>query len=59
MEELSDIEFMKKLFLRCQDCKQEKDDVHDTFCPYESEIYDNSVPITVCQDCYDERSYEV
>ena len=59
MEELSDIEFMEELFLRCDDCKQCKEDVHDTFCPYDADIHEKETPITICNDCYKERSYDI
>lgn len=59
MNELSDIEFAKELFLRCDDCEECKEDVEDTFCPYTAEIYDKEVPITVCGDCYKERAWDI
>lgn len=58
-EEISDIEFIKEILLRCQDCGKSKDDVKDTFCPYASDVDDKAVPITVCTDCYNNRADDI
>ncbi len=55
----TDKEYVVGLMLECDDCGEMKPDVHDTFCPYSSEILDEEIPITVCEDCYNERSYEI
>ncbi len=41
--------------LVCDDCKQSKPDVKETFCPYSEEINDEKVPVTLCDNCYYER----
>lgn len=58
-EEISDIEFIKEILLRCQDCGKSKDDVRDRFCPYAADVYEKEVPITVCIDCYNNRADDI
>jgi hypothetical protein len=45
--------------MKCQDCDQEKPDVAETTCPYALEINDEEVVIVVCDDCYQERLYDI
>ena len=42
----------------CDDCGEEKPDVHETTCPYAEEIHGELVDCTLCNDCYHERYLE-
>lgn len=46
-------------YLKCQDCGEEKEDVRETTCPYDSEINEIETPITVCGDCYHQRGMDI
>jgi len=43
----------------CDDCKKERDDVRDTFCPYADEIAGEKIAMKLCNDCYQERSMDI
>lgn len=45
----------------CQDCGKEltEDDPGECMCPFQDEIYDEKVPISVCADCYHERKMDI
>lgn len=45
---------------RCEDCKQLKEDVKITNCPYAEDVHnDPNVKIQVCDDCYKERVMDI
>ena len=55
-----DLEFLQQVAgLRCQDCEQIKDDVKNTTCPFASEIHNETLHITVCEDCEYERAMNI
>jgi len=43
----------------CDDCGKEGDDVYDTTCPYAEEIYGETVPCQLCEECAHERCMEI
>ena len=45
--------------LKCDDCGEEKEDVKDTFCPYQEDVCDNNVEVKLCDDCYHERCMDI
>ena len=45
--------------LVCDDCGKQGDDVKETICPYDNEIYNKEVPCVICDNCYNLRSYEI
>lgn len=47
------------MILKCQDCSKENETVEHTFCPYEEEINDEIVSITVCTECYHNRCADI
>lgn len=55
--------FMGHSGLTCEDCgiyaSDTEDEVKNTTCPYAEEIHGRQVPITVCDSCYRERSYDI
>jgi hypothetical protein len=53
------INWNHKKKLKCDDCKKQKSDVEETFCPFEEEINDNKVAVKLCRDCYLNRCDEI
>jgi|GEM_PF-2864091 len=53
------INWNHKKELKCDDCKKQKSDVEETFCPFEEEINDNKVAVKLCRDCYLNRCDEI
>lgn len=51
--------FPEKKSLTCDDCGAMTPDVEETTCPYNSEINEKEVEITVCEKCYQERLYDI
>ena len=49
--------------ISCEDCgirsDETKDEILKTNCPYADEIHGRQVPITVCESCYRERSWDI
>ncbi len=45
--------------LKCDDCGATTPDVKETTCPYNAEINEKTVEITVCGKCYQERLYDI
>lgn len=45
--------------LKCDDCGDENETVVDTICPFAAEIHETEVEITVCEDCYTDRLYDI
>jgi hypothetical protein len=48
-----------KKTLVCDDCGKSTPDVQKTTCPYAEEINDEVVNICVCDDCYQERAWDI
>jgi len=44
---------------RCQDCKQVRDDVKRTTCPYQEDVIGRKVPATLCRECRRARAAEI
>jgi len=40
----------------CEDCEIKVG--KRTFCPYEEELYDDKVPVVLCEECYHQRFLE-
>jgi hypothetical protein len=53
------INWNHKKKLKCDDCKQEKNDVEQTFCPFAEEIHNEKVAVKLCKDCYLNRCDEI
>lgn len=45
--------------MKCDDCGLDKPDVEECECPYASEIYEEVVIASLCDDCYDDRRMDV
>jgi hypothetical protein len=45
--------------LECQDCHKEKPDVKETFCPFAQEVHHEDIEIIVCDNCYQERVWDI
>ena len=45
--------------LKCDVCNKQKDDVEQTFCPFEEEVMDKKVPMKLCKNCYLDRCDEI
>lgn len=43
----------------CDDCKKDKEDVHETTCPFTAEIEGKEEEATLCDDCYGLRCDEI
>lgn len=39
----------------CQDCGEDKPNVCERACPFALEIHDETVMVTICDDCEHER----
>jgi len=48
-----------EVYLECEDCHKSKVDVHITTCPYADEINDETIEIMVCNDCYQQRLWDI
>lgn len=46
-------------WLICDDCQLAKPDAQDHIDPYFWEVYDEQRPCTLCDSCYQERSYDI
>lgn len=44
---------------RCQDCKQRKPDVKRRHCPYQKDVNNKTVWVTLCDDCTTERAGDI
>lgn len=53
------INWNHKKYLKCNDCKKEKEDVEKTFCPFADDVHGEKVPTTLCRDCYLNRCDEI
>ena len=47
------------LWLTCDDCHQQKEDVKETICPYNEDVNNEIVPAILCEDCYYERAADI
>ena len=45
--------------LQCQDCGKQDETVERGICPYENIVCNTKLPITICEDCYQNRLDEV
>ena len=45
--------------LVCDDCRKEKDDVHETICPFVEEIFGDVENCTLCSDCEYNRAMDI
>jgi hypothetical protein len=43
----------------CDRCDEDKDDVVETKDPFCSDVYDEVVECSLCDDCYEERCMEI
>lgn len=48
-----------KVGLSCDDCGAQSADVRATTCPFNAEINNKTVDITVCDKCYQERLWDI
>jgi hypothetical protein len=55
-ENYDSIKWNHKKYLKCDDCKKQKEDVEETICPYMQKIESKKVPVKLCKDCYLNRS---
>ena len=46
-------------WLVCEDCGKRSPDVSHTTCPYAEEIHNQSIPVTICDDCYRESCWDI
>lgn len=46
---------LRCIALRCEDCKQQKQSVRETTCPYDDDVEDIKTPAILCDECYKER----
>ena len=45
--------------LVCDDCGKRSDDVKETYCPFDWEMYGEKNEMKLCDECYFKRSDEV
>jgi hypothetical protein len=43
----------------CDMCDEDKDDVVETTDPFYSDVYDETVERSLCDDCYEDRRMEI
>ncbi len=46
-------------YQQCDDCLKSDETVRDTTCPFQEEIHNKIVFITVCDKCYGERVKDI
>lgn len=51
--------FLTTANLRCDDCKERKEDVEKTFCPYSEEINETQIEAYLCNECYKKRIEDI
>ena len=43
----------------CDDCEEDCDDAVETICPYFDAILNETVPLVLCECCYEERRIRI
>ena len=45
--------------LTCDNCGKCGETVEETICPFAYEVYDESIEMTLCQDCWQNRADDI
>lgn len=46
-------------WLVCEDCGKKREDTRHTTCPYDEEVNGLTTPAILCDDCYNDRCWEI
>lgn len=50
---------MWSILPKCEDCGKQDESVYETNCPKAEELDGKFIPVVICSDCYEERTFDL